>query len=665
MQKIKDEELIRDTKSFFNPDSPLKDAVKHGGRPYEYRPQQTEMAVAAAEALTEKHNLCVEAPTGIGKSFAYLVPVILFAKSRKKPVLISTETINLQEQLIEKDIPILKEIMKTEFNAVLAKGRQNYLCMRRLKLAAGDRREEFLPLSAAMPDIEKISRWASATEDGSRSSIDFRYDQFLWTFVCCEVGNCSGPKCTYYRSCFYWRARREWDKADIIVANHALFFTDLKMKQTEDLETTLLPPYSAVVIDEAHTTEDNAAEYMGLHISNSGLFHFLNRLFNPVNGKGLLVKPGESSIELRKLVDKILEQSSSFFNMINQIILEKQDTVYRVRRPGLVPDLLSESLGLLEKKLKEYLKEQEDEDFKVELKSQLQKCEYYALGIYNFLNMKFENHVYWVEGRENSGRGSVNLYAAPLNVDELLRKILFSTDIPAILTSATLTVCRKLDYFKSRTGYTNGKEMILDSPFDYRKQVKIYIPKNMPEPNDEKYTGAAIEEIKRFVSMTHGKAFVLFTNYQTLRTCAEKLETFFSINNLNLLVQGDEMDRSAMLKEFRRDINSVIFGTASFWTGVDVPGEALSNVIITKLPFAVPSHPLIQARSELIERKGLNSFVYYSLPEAILKFRQGIGRLIRSKNDTGIIAILDKRVISKRYGKQFLDSIPPCPSEIC
>jgi ATP-dependent DNA helicase DinG len=619
------------------------------------------MAIRPAEALSDNRNLCVEAPTGIGKSFAYLVPIILYALKKGTPALITTETINLQEQLIEKDIPILQKLMGKEFKTALAKGRSNYLCIRRLQLTSGDRQSEFLPSVSNINEIDKLQRWSVSSDDGSLSSIDFKISQQTWSYVCSEGGNCGGPKCSHYKSCFYWNARKEWEKANIVVANHALFFTDLKIKQEEDQEHTLLPQYCAVIVDEAHTMEDNAAQYMGLNISNSSVQYFLNRLFNEKTGKGLLMKAGEEAMELRKAVAKIQENSFKFFNMFDQLLDEKNENIYRVRKPNLIPDILSEQLGRLRRMLFGYMKLQDDKDLKTELESQMDKCDAYGLGIYNFLNMTLDEHVYWVEN-EN---GKTSLYAAPLNVSDLLREILFQKNFPCILTSATLSVDRSLDYYKKRVGYTSGGELILDSPFNLKKQAKIYIPRNMPEPNSENYTEAVISEIKRFISFTKGKAFVLFTSYHLLRTCAEKLESFFNLNNITLLVQGEDMTRTAMLHKFRNDTNSVIFGATSFWTGVDVPGKALSNVIITKLPFAVPSHPLIQARSEKIEETGQNSFMAYSLPEAILKFRQGTGRLIRSKNDTGIVAVLDKRIISKRYGRRFLDSIPECPVEIC
>jgi ATP-dependent DNA helicase DinG len=649
-------EILDRTEKFFLPDSPLAEAEKHGGRPYEYRPQQAEMARRTAEALVGRHNLCVEAPTGVGKSFAYLVPVIYFALTQSKPVVISTETINLQEQLIHKDIPILARLTGIQFKAALAKGRGNYLCMRRLHMASGDRQEELIPLASLVLDIQRITEWADETKDGNRDAMDFKTDQSSWSYVCCEAGNCAGPRCDFFKQCFYWRARLEWEKADIIVANHAMFFTDLKMKQDENLENTLLPPYSAIVIDEAHTLENNAAEYLGLRVNSAGLYSFLNRLFNPENGKGLLMKSGPEAMELRANIANLKRDAAAFFSMVEQFLLEKQENVRRFLQPALIPDLLSQPLGQMRNLLANFIKTQEDKDFKTELESQLMRCDAYIDGINDFIKMTYPEHVYWTE----EDKIGVSLRAAPLNVNEILETILFSKTFPVILTSATLTVKNSFDYYRARVGYGRGAELRLDSPFS-RDQVKLFISRNMPEPTDQTYKDALLTEIPKFLKMTHGKAFVLFTSYQLLKYCAENLSQFFEDNNITLLTQGDTMTRSAMLKEFKTDINSVIFGTDSFWTGVDVPGEALSNVIVTKFPFAVPSHPLIEARCEKIEASGVSSFMGYSLPEAVLKFRQGVGRLIRSKHDTGIIVILDRRVFSKRYGQYFLDSLPPYP----
>jgi ATP-dependent DNA helicase DinG len=318
-------------------------------------------------------------------------------------------------------------------------------------------------------------------------------------------------------------------------------------------------------------------------------------------------------------------------------------------------------MGRIEKELGEFVKELEDEELKLELGAQLMVCAYYHQELFDFMNMGRENHVYWTE-MKNKGATSVQLNAAPLDIGAMLREILFRKDFPVILTSATLSVCGKLDYYSGRVGYEGGEGAVLDSPFDFMKQAKLFIPR-MPNPDADEFFGALCENIELFVAKTHGKAFVLFTSYDLLKRCATATRPFFEEKGITLLVQGEGKSTSSMLSEFKSDIDSVIFGTNSFWMGVDVPGEALSSVIITKLPFSVPDHPLIQARAEKIESQGGSSFRDYSLPEAVLRFRQGIGRLIRTRTDKGIIVILDGRVRTKSYGRYFIDSIPKCPIE--
>jgi len=655
------DKVIVDTNNFFQLDGPLKNAEAFGGRPYEYRLQQAQMANEVAFALEHKSNLCVEAPTGVGKSFAYLVPAIHYAIESSSPVLVTTETIHLQEQLIEKDLPLLQDIMGLKFTAVLAKGRSNYLCRRRLHIATLGNPEEYFPATTDPNTIQQLQNWADNDEEGSRSTLQIQVDPKAWDAVCCESGNCRGPKCSFYRSCFYWRARKKWDKADIIVANHALFFTDLGMRDGEDMEASLLPNYSAVVFDEAHTLEDSAANHLGLHVSGNGVHYFLNRLFDAKQGRGMLVRKGAEAMELRATVSELQSTSKNFFSILQNQIDDGKENIARVKSPHIVPDMLSDNLHRLKSKLRSFMDLQDDDDLKSELDAQCKKCDFYSAAIYEFLNMELKEHVYWIESQGNGKYENTILNAAPTNIALLLQQLLFNTDKPIILASATLTVNNKFDYYRSRVGFSAGREVMLNSPFDFQNQVKLHMPRQMAMPNEDEYPDDLVEQIKRYVTMTHGKAFVLFTSYQMLKQVAAELEDFFFEKRITLLSQGEGISRTAMLQQFKKDINSVIFGTTSFWTGVDVPGDALSNVIITKLPFAVPSHPLIQARIEEIEQTGKNPFMHYSLPEAVLKFRQGVGRLIRSKSDKGIIVILDRRVVAKRYGSFFLNSIPPCP----
>lgn len=640
---------------FFAPGGPLKQAAEYGGRPYEFRPQQLEMSTAIADALTAGENLCIEAPTGVGKSFAYLVPLIYRAVHSGRPAVVSTETINLQEQLIDKDLPLLKQLTGINFKAALAKGRHNYLCRRRFAMLSGEQRDTLLPAAGLAVDVTRLGKWMQRTTDGERDSIDFRLEPTVWSMVCSEGINCLGPKCEFFRNCFYYKARQAWEDADIVVANHALFFTDLGMRLASGgngAAGSLLPNYGAVLIDEAHTLEDNAAEHLGLHLSRIGIVSTLNRLYNPEAARGLLMRKGADP-ELRGIVADARDEAYGFFKHFEDFLADHRETALEIQQPDRFPDRLSPHLLKLSKLLTDYLDDIDDTSFRTELDAQLVRCREFLNGIDHFTHKTLPDAVYYAE----SDRNSISLHAAPLNVADILADVLFNQDFPVMLCSATLTVRRSFDYFVNRTGFCNGRTLLLDSPFG-SDQAHIYISRGMPDPKDDNFNAALADEIPRFVEVTQGKAFVLFTSYGTLRYCADALRGYFQEKGWQLLIQGENLTRTGLLREFKEDVNSVLFGTDSFWTGVDVPGEALSNVIVTKLPFAVPSHPLIAARMARIERQGKSSFAEYSLPEAVLKFRQGAGRLIRSRSDRGIIVLLDKRVISKNYGRIFLDSLP-------
>ncbi len=647
----------------FAPDGFLQQAATDSGRKYEFRIPQKLMAQRIAASLGDCRNLCVEAPTGVGKSFAYLTPVIKFAQYVSRPVIISTETINLQEQLIEKDLPLLRKATNLDFSACLAKGRSNYLCLRRLNMLTDDRKEQLLPLRSMQLELERVAEWSTHSADGDPDVGNFNVDLAVWGMVCSESGNCLASRCAYFRRCFYFKARQRWEKADIIVANHALFLTDLKMRQSEDLSSALLPSYSAVIVDEAHTLEDSAADHLGLAVSQIGMLAWLNRLFAE-NGRGLLMHKGEEELELRGKVTELRSHVRSFFRFFAEYVhrQNRNDTIRRIETPDIFPDTVSEPLAKLRKGLQTLVdKLDSDEDAKdycCELDAQLSRCDAYLDAIADFLSMSQPDSVYWAE--EN--REAMELRGAPINVAALLKQLLFELPIPVILTSATLTVENKFDYYLNRVGFDAGETLQLESPF-LPEQVKLLLPQTMPEPAEPAYPEALANKVVQAVRLTHGKAFVLFTSYQQMRDCAESLRSFFNDEGILMLVQGDDLRRSAMLRKFKEDVNSVLFGVDSFWTGVDVPGEALSNVIVAKLPFAVPSHPLIQARCEELEKRKQNPFMHYSLPEAVLKFRQGVGRLIRSQSDRGYIVILDRRILSKRYGKTFLNSMPKYPVE--
>ncbi len=646
------EALRGECAAFFASGGPLAGA-DFGERSFEERPQQLEMAVAIAGALIAGENLCVEAPTGVGKSFAYLVPLIFRSRYSRRPAVVSTETIHLQEQLIEKDLPLLRQLVGIDFKAALAKGRRNYVCRRRLSLLTGEERDALLPAPSLVLDLERVLRWLERGADGGRDSLDCHIAPEVWDLIACEGGNCLGVKCPFFRNCYYFRARRQWEEADIVVANHALFFTDLAMRCGDGSAGTLLPNYGAVLIDEAHTLENNAAEYLGLHLSRSMVTGMLNRLYNPDSARGLLLRSGAGFMDLRAEVAAARDEAFGFFAPYEKLLADRHETALTVDHDPGFPDRLTPHLLRLGKMLSDLSADEEDAAVRGELSAFSGRCRDCVDGIDQFTHRTRPDAAYYIE----TERSGVSFHVAPLDVADVLRETLFRQDFPVVLCSATLTVRGRFDYYTGRTGFEGGRTLRLDSPFA-PDQARVLVPRTMPDPSGAEFLPALAREIPRFVELTGGKAFVLFTSYQALRYCADALRGDFDRHGWRLLAQGGELSRYQMLREFRSDVDSVLFGTDSFWTGVDVPGEALSNVIVTKLPFAVPGHPLIAARIARIEAQGGSAFSEYSLPEAVLKFRQGVGRLIRSRSDRGYIVVLDRRLISKNYGRAFLDSIP-------
>src|SRR5438477_6740522 len=627
---------------------------------FEFRPQQQEMAVAVARALEEDRHLVVEAGTGVGKSRAYLAPAICFALEQHKKAIVSTHTINLQEQLLYKDIPILKKILPVEFEAALMKGRQNYLCPRRLERALQQQNELFT--GPEQNELNRLAEWAGRTRDGSLSDLSVEPEPKVWAQVCSEPHICTTKSCGQ-SNCFYQQARKRLRTSDVIVINHNLLFMLLgSPDQQEERESGYLFPNDFIIFDEAHTVEQVASRQVGIGISQYGLRSTIQRLYHARTRKGLFTVMRDAAGV--RLAAELIDDLGKFFDAVESKSDFRKGREFRVRDVDLVPDTITGRLVALQARIAEVTKRADDEFLKAELQELGRRIRDARDGIAIFLEQSAPQHVYWVE-RTGKTAQFLSLNAAPVDLAPVLRRMIFRDNSCSIMTSATLAVGREdLAYFRERIGATEAEPLQLGSPFDFQKQMKMFVVQKMPDPRDAGYTKELERWIAHFAQKTDGYAFVLFTSYRDMQQVAGEMEKFFAEQGMNLLVQGGGAPRTKLLEQFKSTPRSVLFGTDSFWSGVDVPGEALSNVIITRLPFAVPDTPLIEAKLELVQERGGDAFTEYSLPEAILKLRQGVGRLIRTKADRGIVVILDNRIVTKPYARAFIQALPKCPVEI-
>lgn len=598
---------------------------------FEYRRGQLEMAEAVEAALENRQHLIVEAGTGTGKTLAYLVPILRCGER----VVVSTGTKNLQEQVFFKDVPFLKKLFP-EMRVTLMKGRQNYLCRQKLYDI------EKQPVLSGMEEVDmyaQIREWEKHTESGDRAELqNLRDTSELWSRIDARGESCTGQKCKEFERCFITLMHQRAAESDILIVNHHLFFADLGLRQMEF--ASLLPDYAAIIFDEAHQIEDVATQYFGVQISNYRVEELARDTEATLRAKSI------ESAEAAGAVAGLRHRGDAFFDLFPT---KDGRTAFHNREPFLEVNrgAYSALLNALVRLASELTR---IKDRPEEVNNLARRAEELRKGFEFALESKERNFVYWWERR---GRG-VFLEVSPIDVSALMRERLFDKVPAVVLTSATLAVSGKFDFLKARLGVQNAKEKVLESHFDFGEQALLYTPAHLPDPREPDFARLAAEEIVQILKATHGRAFVLFTSYQQMREIFERVRPRL---RYPMLLQG-AAPRTALLDRFRSTRHAVLFATSSFWQGVDVQGQQLSAVIIDRLPFAVPSDPVVAARIRMINEDGGNAFMEYQTPEAVIALKQGFGRLIRSETDRGVLAILDQRIVRKPYGRVFFESLP-------
>lgn len=615
---------------------------------YENRRGQLEMAIAVADALSEGANLMVEAGTGIGKSFAYLIPLIHWSKKEDRRAVVATGTKVLQNQLVSNDLPFLAQHSEKDFTFEVLFGQENFFCRRR---AGAVTQYGLFDDDAQAAELKDIADWARQ-ESGIFEDYPEPISPRLRQQISRRSEACPRRNCAYYTECPYYRKRRAAEQADILIINHHLFFAHLESAGT------FLPEFGAVVFDEAHRLEQVAASYSGVRLNSIGLSLLCSRIYNPRRGLGLVPKlPDFSKIKTNvgNLITRARGAAENFFaNVAN--LMGPSEYKKRVRDPECVPNDLEQPLGELAGFLFEKARDVDEEGLAFELTTLADRVAVAKDAVVNFLVMDNPSGVYWVEAAANSDR--VSIHSALTDVSALMADSIWSQDWVNILTSATLTVGKSFSFTSGRIGFKDST-LKLGSPFNYRENALTYVGHDLVWPKHPEWTERIAERVGALLKASEGRALVLFTSYATLNKAVGMLEDELCKNH-TVLVQG-RTTRNLLLDEFRFDTSSVLFATQSFWEGVDVPGESLVMLVITRLPFEVPDDPRAEAILEGYRSKGRDPFTEYQLPLSVLRFRQGIGRLIRRDDDYGVIAVLDSRIVKKAYGRLFLDSMPPAP----